>query len=1718
MTQDDKDIEQASTNIGIEKIKINVDEIKKSVNELKNQIETFDKDKNNLAKEILEQKQKEIEEKKIEIEKKKTETLELIKKTKELEELKSDINSQKELADLEKELQGIETTKKGFREKIKEGSGKTRERIKEHKKPILIATGIGAGILLLMRLFRKKKKNNEEDGEKKDKKEKKSRWKKALIWAGIGTGGALIWKNRDKIKGRIGDLFGGKPKEGDGRTADIESSGKEFKEKLTSGEKLVYNNFADKVNEFYMSGAGEFPDELQKDKLGSATFEIHEKEKISGMVPFMLNNRYTKDGGIDKLLSESAFYKEAGMATDENGIFQKMKTWTADQLGSFLAPIAGSIDGMLPAFLRFKTSRGVEDLVEWIKGNSEARTAIRLAFRKSIMVISYLNSKENNLKYTIATNILSKEDNSFSKKSSEDQNDIIADKLSDEKFYSKNIDPIIKQFRSKSLYEGIKFLEEKKCLDSNLDPLIKEAVDNIEKRKNKLLDQDKDGNNRIEDIKDKFESGKLSVDGQRDLDELLEDFEEEINDVGSKSWYNKYLPLMNFFDPSDDIMDKIMKSGDYDAMVKIYRDRILVIKEKSKKGTLTEYDMDDLKKIIDDYCIFQKSLVMSQTNIEEVFDKNGNKIIRWGNTIVLSGESLRHGGELFIDKKYLQGGALIVGSLVSLDIATYPIRLGIGLARGRIASSPSLKFTYKIGKFAVKKTAELTGKSLNIAMRNYMPARISAKMYKGKDYIFRYELSKGNLSLGRALEIAKRNSIKGRITDTIIKSEEELIQRVVGVGNSPDDIKNVKLVKDYWNNKNILKQIIKSEYNGKRYTMSGRAEKYSYEFTESIKQLKSIDEFLTSATHAGKSSLVNGFLETTKSLKPDMIQEMFATQTFDKLSVGASKDIGRLLGKNMHKFSSVDDFKAFQGFFARNYTTYPSETFVRNALSKWGKLSTLDDIAQTKYIETAELNISRYEKIANKVKSGVNNMITDMNKLLKNPKMKSFYSGIKSKITNLTEYSKTVTPESIKATQEASRLDKITGFGKLTPEGITELTKLNALIKTDQALLKSLQGAKKLEDVKSLLTTAGIDATKIDEGVLMKIAQTKNAGNIESIVNYGAEINSINVLRKIFQNPAMKVFGRYLVVVGVITDIAFVGIDFTSETSEAARVKQYNLARGENKETEAYYDVVVGSAGALAGLGAGLAIFGLVSNPVGWVCLGASGVAYGAKELGDLYYGEIDKFKQNYKDFLAQSMPEIKQRLLYINSRQTGLDSSFQDLWSNITGNMGAEEKKNLSPKTSADAVKALIYLEELQKYPYAAANLNAAEVRNNPDLEALVKQQKNSHDKAVETRYDYIKKNYIDGKTSIVNKDAVEKNQGIQALDSILAESRMCQAVNDDAGYTNKTDVKGYPKYLESQLQKSNADGFVKLEKMYADNKIHFFQIVASLPYYESMLTQYSVDSENYDKLVANLEFFKKYVNYKLLNVAISDYPAITLDKDKIDYDEITNLLSSRVLTATILTAAEVSSANVEYLTDTQINEKYNVSSNLGQNVLYEIANKKLGYTGKNNLSDLKTFYSDDQKSKETKGIYFDASGDKDWAINENNGSDNEFATDAELNDKDKIIEMRGYIDDAANSSTTGNMIAGNDTANKEYANYYIDIINQNLNYRINPTKYHLQLLNYIKANSKGSYIQLPPDLLILGIKSGVPNIGAFVYRRDGKKLEARSGIKGITSILFSV
>ena len=58
------------------------------------------------------------------------------------------------------------------------------------------------------------------------------------------------------------------------------------------------------------------------------------------------------------------------------------------------------------------------------------------------------------------------------------------------------------------------------------------------------------------------------------------------------------------------------------------------------------------------------------------------------------------------------------------------------------------------------------------------------------------------------------------------------------------------------------------------------------------------------------------------------------------------------------------------------------------------------------------------------------------------------------------------------------------------------------------------------------------------------------------------------------------------------------------------------------------------------------------------------------KEIGSSYYKDIEKFKQNYADFVKMELPEVKQRLVTVNAWGQGIDRSFiekfagfKDLW-----------------------------------------------------------------------------------------------------------------------------------------------------------------------------------------------------------------------------------------------------------------------------------------------------------------------------------------------------------------------------------------------------------------------------------------------------------------------
>lgn len=64
-------------------------------------------------------------------------------------------------------------------------------------------------------------------------------------------------------------------------------------------------------------------------------------------------------------------------------------------------------------------------------------------------------------------------------------------------------------------------------------------------------------------------------------------------------------------------------------------------------------------------------------------------------------------------------------------------------------------------------------------------------------------------------------------------------------------------------------------------------------------------------------------------------------------------------------------------------------------------------------------------------------------------------------------------------------------------------------------------------------------------------------------------------------------------------------------------------------------------------------------------------------------------------------------------------------------------------------------------------------------------------------------------------------------------------------------------------------------------------------------------------------------------------------------------------------------------------------------------------------------------------KGIYFDG---KHWVVNENNGSDDEFATDDELNTLANIRKMQEYVQKNTHGSFLyGDMFTESSTVNKE-------------------------------------------------------------------------------------
>ncbi len=1602
-----------------------------------------------------------------------------------------------------------------------------------------VATWVGAAALIykwFKKLFWKDKKKDEgDDKESSDKKEKKDFrdrpiWK-VVKWTWIWTlayyvaHGMMTWDWNPFNHKDENEVWDSTP------WGSVDQQRKDY-ESLSKEDREVYENFANAMNDYYWNVAWwAWQAEYVENRLGDSDFDTW----AAGLVPAILAGRYED---MDHLLSEWAFYNEV-IWSEWHILRDSLKKWSLEQLKKFLIkPIANAANKIGDSLWlwdlvsKLNVANSAEEFIEHLKWNQNAEAIIRTVFRKSMSTISYLQTRRDRLEEKYARDVLVRTEwEKFTNMSEENQLEMIEDKLWDDEWYEKNIKPNMNIFDKLSPFEAYKLLAEQQVLDWNLSSLTQKQVDRIDKDRQKMLNiEDDDDISNIQELKEKLNNWKLDEADRQKLIQICEEFEEHVDNVGSRSWLTAYLPVLNIVNPEDSTKDYLNTIWWYEDVVKVYKDKVNLIKEKAVNNkTFSESDFDDLENIINDYFKFQKSLETTTANVTETREKNGNIIYRYVDSWVVLWNSVKRTLELVKDWNVIKSIGMGLWAIVSFDAMTWTLVL-----KSHSPVRHAVNWTYKWTRAGLSRVT-------NHSLRNRLPWTLWKSMYKDADYLLKWDLANGRISPNKAAKIAKSLWMKNFTSAWwgIISSSEELFQTLYWL-----DPKNAKVASDilrrHPENENIAKMLFSTE---RTWTWSTRAKdavtlsKQNMKYTFNVnaaKKLQELDDVCDQLKQAGAErdieyKMTKAFVDNLRTVdKADDIYIMTSTKMLNylKQSSLAPETYGKYLAKYIWKIDP-SDLSKFEEFIIKAWES-SKEIDIKRVTRNW--LKNFDKLKKAWFaddsIDALKLNSSKRSKLADKTKAACKKTSEALSKIKNNPRFKSVSWNISKQIESLNERRKSITPEWMKSLNKYWIMNVEKWFTTLTEAWMSELRAISMQLSSTggKELLNLLQKADKIDDIKDALTSSWMSVTNLSDDILLKIANTSNKTKIKDIVEYGASYWELSKLQKFLSSPGVKQAWRIAGTALAIADFAITWYTLYNNVGEANKIKEWNPERWERKEQEARVTAWFATAAWVMMLIPGIGWVGA------WVAM-----ALGAMErVANKYYEDIDTFKQNYEDFKQQTMPKIKQTLVQIdawdkNIERTWIDQMWESWWTALMNPLGIwwyflwrssiKQKEKWVVPTKADWVKALVYLEELQNYPYAAFDLNDPKVLWDSELKEIVEQQKQQLNEITEKRFSYIKTKYIDKKKDVITKGAQESCQWIQSINNLLRESRIAVVAEADASYTSK-DTESPDKYVEyvrDWLKQENSTLFDKLEKLYEQSNRTLYLYYSELPYFNQFIWLEG------DKL-NNAIFFQKYMQYKTLWLWLSDLPTMDFKPDtvwedgvpkfnwNINYDQINYFLENFAFAWTVIEWAETPNRNL-FMSNIEFQKAYWISSNLWQDILFTIAKECLGYDWENDLETMKYFYSEADAS--TNWIYFDAKIWKDWKIekwvwrlNEEWRWDHDRAfteEDSELRDLNNIENIKNLKKWILDSDwfLQWDMVGwwNSHQANKETIKMYSKIMDEFINNRENQEFFKEEIRKYIKNNAHDwKEIVLPLYLLEKWAKAGISGLAACSYSLDSK------------------
>lgn len=1295
----------------------------------------------------------------------------------------------------------------------------------------------------------------------------------------------------------------------------------DFTKEFTPEQQAAYNETAQAMNDMYTTNAGLDPagSSVDTDVFWESVFEhATDGKNTMGLVVAMIDKRH---GTVESITSTLTVFKELFGKNIHEGI-DRAWNLAKDAILNVFWVAAALISDTLAQRILGCTSK--EQLKAELEKHPQIADRYDEALRKYLKVISYFQYKQQQLPGAIARQHLLTTDSAFSTLSEEEQHDKIDALLEDAEFVKTTIDPVLEQYTKAPLLtkEGktgaIQLLKQYNMLDGTLLPEDQKKIERITEEQNEIIQKDDEG--------DVFLSMQeaLQTGNQEQAKQYLQTLTTDIQEHAESSWrasrWSAYMPLLTMFDTDEQTQQRLFSQCGFDQIAGIH---LTKLEEINKKPSLTEADITTAKQTVNDYFAMIKELELTSIWITGIFEENGEVYVDIGNTIMQTGESFIHGIRLTFNKTYLTDGvlawlgnslqwlAMLWWAVISASIITYPIRVIAYPFRAiwRLWSfrappkfpSSGIGKVRKLGQRTVRKMAQIWPKNSLLRTRG-----LTSK-YRTNHFLFKTDLALGRISLKEALDIA--NSIWSwnfLLNGHVITTYDELLRFSF---NNLTDPAQIKFLTDHRDAPRI-KSLMQKEFTGSWWKPWQRLQWWNWKHTFDLAKLQTYIN-LENQILAKPKGIEQEFFKTLFAHSKDekIIQQLLGEKFPPKLlHLRSTKKIdllqvAKLLGK--HGWGAMlHTGKTHFGLLVEiieygvnNKKITNMNTFVTNLLRR---RPTITANARTwaeafTWIEKwlrLDMNKTRFERWRQQSKELLQNIIAQLEKIQKNPRL-------------TTAYQKTI--------------------GVLLANCKTALYNFTP------------QSAKQI-------------------GVRLHAGKARVGRAPAALANMFKAFKAAPALRIVG-----RVVGRALLVGAVVFDV----LDLQAATAEADAYDLPNAQRKASLHSEQRVKtglVIVESVAGWTALAArwASALFAAAGAantvPVAWqiasAILLAAWIIY---QWVDSYYEVDQERKKKEVDFFleaSQCMLTTKQNLIAAIAYERGQTRSFKQWFYSFMHNYGW-----FSPMM-AYVVSIKSIEQRLTREQYVAAWIKALimldELGSDPELRQQVLQSSNG--KAISPEISEELKSRVDRRykamtsmygTPPVTEQETKHHNGITALSRKIHASK----------WWSRTDS---PPSREQREQNITSDPrFSALQEQFT---WHHTDLCTYRANQQQVLWWINAEEEpKRTQLADNLAYFDLFMNYQnyLYRGAPTRKDERTAEKSAFAFPQTPPFDEATVDAQQIVHFFDTRKRKPTAVTDTrqvskeQFEKQYQISGNIGQQVLYRLCNEIYGYTGPNTLRE---------------------------------------------------------------------------------------------------------------------------------------------------------------------